>query len=95
MEWNIAHAMKYWNKLLIDNWRTESVSAKFGLSIEQIKQIKKIAFDPGLRAWYSKKPKKEKKDRKITENHIEKLRQYLKSTEGAKVSIKMMMNTLN
>ena len=95
MEWNIAHAMKYWNKLLIDNWRTESVSAKLGLSIEQIKQIKKIAFDPGLREWYSKKPKKEKKDRKITENHIEKLRQYLKSTEGAKVSIKMMMNTLN
>ena len=80
VEWNIAHAMKYWNKHLIDNWRTELVSAKFGLSIEQIKQIKKIAFDPGHRAWYSKKPKKEKKDRKITENHIEKLRQYLKST---------------
>ena len=87
--------MKYWNKFLIDNWRAESVSAKFGLSIEQIKQIKKIAFDPGLRVWYSKKPKKEKKDRKITENHIEKLRQYLKCTEGAKVSIKIMMNTLN
>ena len=92
MEWNIAHAMKYWNKLPIDNWRTESVSAKFVLSIEQIKQIKRIAFDLGLRAWYLKKPKKEKK---ITENHIEKLLQYLKSTEGDKVSIKMMMNTLN
>ena len=65
--------MKYWNKLLIDNWRTESVSANFGLSIEQIKQIKKIAFDSGLRTWYS--PKKKRKIGKL-------LRIILKNSEN-------------